>query len=466
MEHFKVAIIGGGPGGYETAIRFNQLGISVICFEKSRLGGVCLNWGCIPTKALVKVADLYHEMINADEFGLEKYKHDLDYEKVFQRKNQVVEKLVGGIEFLFKKRQIPVQNKIVTKIKKIDNLFEIFSNEELVCCVEKVIIATGSEPKTLPFLPFDGKHILSSDHILSMSELPKSLIIIGGGVIGCEFACIYKQLGVDVNIVEFLPDLLPTEDEEISKRIAMALKKLGIKIFTKTAVESGSINENGVDLVLSNSKRLSSEKVLVSVGRKPVFDIETLNFELVKNNNFLEIDDLCKTSENNVFAIGDVTGKLMLAHTASKQGLLVADYINSELNNQKMHLKPLAYHNIPSCTFTNPEVASCGLTEKQANEKFEEIKVGRFPFAANGKALGSGSIFGFVKTIINAKTDEIIGMHIIGHLATELIAQASILINTKAKVEDVANIVFAHPTISECVMESIEDTHKMAIHTV
>jgi len=470
MEHFKTAIIGGGPGGYETAIRLNQLGISTVCFEKERLGGVCLNKGCIPTKALVKVADLYHEMRTADEYGLENFTSEINYEKIYNRKNQVVEKLVSGIEFLFKKRQIPNYKKAVTKVSTTSSTeagrYQLYSNDELCCTADHVIIATGSAPKQLPFLPFDGKRVLSSDHILAMSELPKSLTIVGGGVIGCEFACIYKQLGVDVNIVEFLPEIVPFEDEEISKRLAMALKKMGIKVLTQIGVESGSLTDEGVELRLSSGKSIVSEKILVSVGRKPVFDIETSGFELKNNSSFIEVNEFCQTSESGIFAIGDVTGKLMLAHTASKQGLLVADFINSKINNQKMHLHAIEYHNIPSCVFTNPEVASCGLTEKQAKEKLAEIKVGRFPYAANGKALSSGATYGFVKTIVNAETDEIVGMHIIGYLATELIAQASILISSRAKVTDVANIIFAHPTISECVMESVEDTHKMAIHTI
>jgi len=471
LDHYKTAIIGGGPGGYETAIRLNQLGISVIIFEKERLGGVCLNKGCIPTKALVKVADLFTEMKIAGEFGLENYDFPVNYEKIYNRKNLVVEKLVSGIEFLFNKRNMPLVKTKITKIEKKDGKYLIFDSNELLCSVDYVILATGSEPKELPFLPFDADKFLSSDHILNMNSLPKSLTIIGGGVIGCEFACIYAQLGVEVNIVEYLPEIVPTEDEEISKRLSMALKKQGIKIFTKTQVLSGKKEDNFVELSLSNGKTLISEKVLVSVGRKPVFDIETVGFSIKNNHDYIEINNFCQTNEKNIFAIGDVNGKLMLAHVASKQGLLVAEYIENEIKDRKkdikdLALKPLNYDCIPACIFTNPEVASCGLTEKKAKERNIEIKIGKFPFAANGKALGVGATYGFVKTIVNAETDEILGMHIIGYLATELIAQASILINTKAKIDDVSNIIFAHPTISECVMESIEDTHKMAIHLV
>ena len=466
MEHYQIAIIGAGPGGYETAIRLNQFNISVICIEKERIGGVCLNKGCIPTKSLVKVADLYSDIKNAEDYGIKTNETSIDYQSVINRKNQVVEKLVSGIEFLFNKRNIPLLKKNITKIKKTDGKYFIYSSDELLCSSNYIIIATGSKPKELPFLPFDNDKILSSDHILNLNELPKNITIIGGGVIGCEFACIFAQFGVSVSIVEFLPEIVPTEDEEISKRLNISLKKMGIKIFTKTSVESGIINDSEIELSLSNGKMLTSEKVLVSVGRNPVFDITTEGFEINKTRDFIEIDEYCQTNEQNVFAIGDITGKLMLAHTASKQGLLVADYINKAINNTEMSLFPLNYENIPACIFTNPEVSSCGLTEKQARQKYEKIKTGKFPYAANGKALSSGAINGFVKTIINEETNEILGIHIIGYTATELIAQASILLSMKSKVEDVSNIIFAHPTISECMMESIEDTHSMAIHLI
>jgi len=462
--HYTVAIIGGGPGGYETAIRLNQYNISTICFERDRLGGVCLNQGCIPTKSLVKVSELYHEMRNADEYGLENADFAPDYQKIFHRKNQVVEKLVSGVEFLFTKRDIPVKKANITRIERSENAYTIYSADEALATATYIIIATGSAPKALPFLPFDNVKILSSQDILNLQTLPRSLAIIGGGVIGCEFACIYAQLGVEVTIIEFLPELISTEDEEIAKRLSISLKRSGIKIYTRTAVESGSVYEENVTLNLSNGKQINVEKVLVSVGREPVFHITTHDFTIELDKHFICVNDHCQTSAENVFAIGDVTGKLMLAHTASKQGLFVADYINHLVNNQPMHLHPINYSTIPSCIFTTPEVASCGVREQDVKD--QNVRVGRFPYSANGKALASGATTGFVKTITNADTDEIIGMHIIGASATELIAQASILIDRKAKACEVANIIWAHPTISECIMEAVEDTHKLAIHIV
>jgi len=479
-KFYSVAIIGTGPGGYETAIRLNQLNISVICFEKEKIGGICLNKGCIPTKTLVKSADLYHEMKNAVEFGLENYLFDINYEKIFLRKNKTVEKLVSGIEFIFKKRDIPLVKGTIHMIEKMNGHYIVYTENDMFTC-DYVIIATGSKPKSLHFLPFDQKLILSSDDILDMNTLPKNLTIIGGGVIGCEFASIFNQLGVQVTIIEYLSNIVSTEDEEVSKRLLIALKKTGIKVFTETTVLSGKNFENKIELTLKSNKddtitTTISEKVLISVGRYPFFDIVTTGFELFTENGFIKINECCQTNEDKIFAIGDVTGKLMLAHTASKQGFLVADFIKHSQDNTTnidipkpkncMTIKPINYENIPRCIFTTPEVASCGYTEEKAKKKYSDIKIGRFPYSANGKAMATGSTFGFVKTIIDANTNELIGMHIIGYLATELIAQASIIIHTRTKVDDVANIVFAHPTISECIMESIEDTHKMAIHTI
>lgn len=459
----KVAIIGGGPGGYVSAIRLQQYGIESLVFEKERLGGICLNQGCIPTKSLVKVADLFAEMKEAASFGLSADQPQVDYQKVWERKNKVVEQLVSGVEFIFKKRNIPIIKEAVVKIRKEAEKYLIFTGKS-VYEAEYLILATGSQPVELPFLKFDGERILSSTDILNMQTLPRSLIIIGGGVIGCEFASIYRQLGVDVEIVEFLPNLISLEDNEISKRLALAMKKSGIKLHLNIAAESSEIEADRVVLKLSDGRELSADKILVSVGRKPLCEIEFEDCELQKNKGFITIDDTFRTNLPRVFAIGDVTGKLMLAHTASKQGQIVADIICNELNDSGIEIMNLQYENIPACTFTNPEIGSVGLSEEQAKEKFGDILVGKFPFTANGKALGLGNSFGFVKTIASAADHKLVGMHIIGPQATELIALGGILIGSEATVQDVKKIVFAHPTLSEAVMESIEDLEKMAIH--
>ena len=463
MRHYKVAIIGGGPAGYETAIKLNQLSINTICFEKEHLGGVCLNKGCIPTKALVKVADLYTDIKKANEFGINVQDVSFDFEKIQKRKNLVVERLRSGIEQLFQKSNISIQKAEITKIEKDSDLYKLYSGDEQCCSADYVIIATGSEPKPLPFSSVEdacnpyNKNILTSNEILNIENLPESIAIIGGGVIGCEFASIFKQLGVQVTIIEFLPEILPTEDEEIAKKLSASLKKLGIKILTNTSVTSLSENMDNIEVHLSNNSSIITEKVLVSIGRNPVCNIETKGFSLEKDKGFIKVNEYCQTNEPNVFAIGDINGKLMLAHVATKQGMVVADFLHASLNDNKkleQHLKPIDYNAVPACIFTNPEVASCGLTEKNAKNICPEAIVTRFNYAANGKAVASGVSNGFVKTIINPLNNEIMGIHIIGYSATELIAQASIFINTKTNIQNIKNIIYAHPTISETILEN------------
>ena len=465
MKNYTVAIIGGGPGGYVTAIRLKQYGIDVVVFEKERLGGVCLNWGCIPTKTLVKVADLFSECKHADNFGINMKNPDINYGKIFNRKNEVVDRLVSGVEFIFKKRYIPVIYEKVTGIQKINIDYTIISENSSINA-KYIILATGSVPKGLHALKFDGENTLSSKDILNMETLPEKLAVVGGGVIGCEFASIFSQLGVLVEIIEFLPNLLNTEDTEISKRLAMALKKSGIKVHLNTAVERYEKDNDDIHLMLSNGKTIVTNKVLISVGRTPQCNIEFINCVLEKDGNAIKIDNNFKTNLTNVFAIGDVTGKMLLAHTASKQGLTAAEIIRNELAGKNLKTKELVYENIPRCTFTNPEIGSVGLTERQARDKFEEILIGKFPFIANGKALGLGNTFGFVKTIADKESQRLVGMHIIGPHATELIAEGSILINNDVSIIEAIKDVYAHPTLSEVVAESIEDLENLAIHKI
>jgi len=465
MKHFKVAIIGGGPGGYVTALRLKQYDINAVVFEKERLGGVCLNWGCIPTKTLVKTAELFSEVKDAQEFGIKLDNPEIDFTQIYKRKDDVRERLVGGIEFMFKKLELPLVNSVVTKITKKDDLFYITSESEEVTA-DFVILATGSQPTELPFMKFDHKKILSSKDILQLTKLPKTLAVVGGGVIGCEFASIFQQLGTKVTIIEFLPRLLAGEDEEISKRVGMAFKRNKMKLILKKGVKSYEETETGVKLTLTDGKSVEAEQVLVSVGRSPRCEIEFENIELKRNKNSIVVDEYMRTGVENLYAIGDLNGKQLLAHTASKQGLLVAELIKSELEENPQNVEPIIYENVPRCTFTNPEVASVGLTEEQAKEKYGEILVGKFPYTASGKALGMGNTFGFAKTIADAKSQKIVGMHIIGLQASELIAEGAILIGKDATIHDVEKIVFAHPTLSEIVMESIEDTISLSVHKI
>ncbi len=466
MDKYQVVIIGGGPGGYETAIRLSQYGINVAVIEANRIGGICLNWGCIPTKALVKTAELYSEIKELDAFGLPTTEIIPDYAKIYERKNKIVEQLVSGIEYLFRKRKIPVINEMVTSISKQDACYEIVTDKDTKLCADYIIVATGSGSKTLPGIAIDEIDILSSTGALQLDSLPKSLAVIGGGVIGCEFASIFSTFGVDVQIIEFLPRIIALEDEEISKRLTMAFKKSKIKISTGVGVQSAQKTAEGVELTLTDGSTVTVEKVLMSVGRSPNNNIDWQGMELKSERGAIWIDEYMRTSLPNVFAIGDVTAKLQLAHTASKQGLIVADLIDNAINNKSHHIEPLIYENIPRCTFTHPEIGSVGLSEKEAQDRYGEILTGRFPFTANGKAMAMSNTFGFVKTIARADSGELVGMHIIGTQAAELIAQGGILISLKCKIEQLESIVFAHPTLSEALKEALEDLRGLSIHKI
>ncbi|MCK9556488.1 MAG: dihydrolipoyl dehydrogenase [Candidatus Cloacimonetes bacterium] len=466
MGNYNVIVIGGGPGGYEAAIRLSQYGISCLLIEKERLGGVCLNRGCIPTKALVKSAELYREMREAEVYGLPATDIHLDYAQVFERKNKIVEQLVGGIEFLYRKRKIALHHSAVTEIIKHQDAFEVKTADDQSFKSKFVIIATGSTAKSLRGITIDEQDIMSSTGILQMDSLPESLAIVGGGVIGCEFASIYAAFGVKVSIIEFLPRLVALEDEEISKRLALALKKSGIKVMTNTAVHS--IEKDGKEMLLKlgNESELRAEKVLLSVGRLPSYDIQSTGFDLKTDKGAISIDELMRTSEPGIYAIGDVTAKLQLAHTASKQGLLAAGHIAHLLKGTTARTCGLEYVNIPRCTFTNPEIGSVGYNEADAKEKFGEIIIGKFPFSASGKAMSMSATQGFVKTIARKDNGELVGMHIMGTGAAELIAQGAIMISGHMTAESIEDIVFAHPTLSEAIMESVEDLRELSIHKI
>ncbi|GAB1469009.1 dihydrolipoyl dehydrogenase [Candidatus Cloacimonadota bacterium] len=466
MQDTTVIIIGGGPGGYETAIRLSQFDIPCIVIEKARLGGVCLNWGCIPTKALVKSAELVSEIQDAESYGLPPIPLEIDYRSIWERKNAVVEQLVSGIEYLFRKRKIPIINAKATSIRKEEGAYIVSTSAGEEYGSKYVIIASGSEAKSLPGIKVDEENILSSTGILKLDALPQSLAIVGGGVIGCEFASIFATLGVQVTIIEFLPRLIALEDEEISKRLALSFKKAKIKVMTGVGVQSIDGTPSGLLLNLSDNSSLYAEKVLMSVGRNPVNTLDWHKLNLTTNKGAINIDRYMQTNLDNVYAIGDVTAKLQLAHTASKQGLIVAQHIAMRENKQEFHYPELNYTNIPRCTFTNPEIASVGYTQTEAAEVFGDITIGKFPFAANGKAMAMNATTGFVKTIARADNKELVGMHIMGHGAAELIAQGAILISTKCTAADVENMVFAHPTLSETIMESIEDLQNLSIHKI
>lgn len=463
---YRAAVIGAGPGGYETAIRLSQKGIDVVLFEKERLGGECLNWGCIPTKAMVKSAELCEEVNHLAHYGIDVSDSAINFQRIMDRKEEVVTQLTKGLEHLLSKRKIPVHNELVTAVTKKDDLFEIKTAENNTFMVEYIIAATGSKPAEIPFLAFDGKHFLSSRDILALTELPESMIIVGGGTIGCEFASIMASLKVKVEIVEMLPSLLPYEDKEIARKLMISFKKRGIKVHVRTKIESAQLEDGKVKMTTDKGKAVTADKVLVSTGRIPACNIDFSNTQVKQQKEMITIDDYMETGQKNIFAIGDVTGKLMLAHTASKQGLLVADIIDARINKQAAPTGKLRYVNIPRCTFTLPELASVGLTEDQAKEEGYELIIGKFQYLANGKALASGAPEGQIKVLADKKTRKVLGMHIIGISATELVALGSVIINTGLMIDDLHKVVYAHPTISEVIMEAIEDLEGLAIHKI
>ncbi|MCD4828543.1 MAG: dihydrolipoyl dehydrogenase [Candidatus Cloacimonetes bacterium] len=458
-----VAIIGGGPGGYTTAIRLHQLGFAPVVFERERLGGTCLNRGCIPTKTLVRSAEVFTLIKNAADYGLSADNPGIDFGAIYARKDKVIEQLVAGVEFIFRKRGIEVINRKVTGLSRNGDGWSIEMGDDSHQA-RTVVLATGSRPTPLPFMRFDGKRVLSSSGILRLRSLPASLAVIGGGVIGCEFAAIFAALGTKVTIIEFLPRLVSTEDEEISKRLATALKKSGVKVHLKAGVESAEHTDDGVILSLSNGKSVEAQKALLSVGRGAHlgFEVEGLTMD----RSAVMVDDDMRANLPGLYAVGDLTGRMMLAHVASAQGLRLAEVLRALRDGDQPATPPLAYENIPRCTFTHPEIGSVGLTETQARERHGDgVRVGKFQFNANGKALGLGEAFGFVKTIA-APDDTLVGMHILGPQATELIAEGAALVQSGMKAAETAHLVHAHPTLAESLLESIEDLHGMAVHKI
>ncbi|MCB5285299.1 MAG: dihydrolipoyl dehydrogenase [Candidatus Cloacimonetes bacterium] len=466
MPEHKVLIIGGGPGGYETAIRLNQYGIDCAVLEMERLGGVCLNWGCIPTKALVKSSELFTEIKNAAEYGLPPVDPELDYARVFARKNAVVEQLVSGVEHLFRKRAIPVLREKAISVSALDKGYEVHTEAGTSIRAEYLVLATGSVPKELPGVKIDEVNVLSSTGILALETLPQSLAIVGGGVIGCEFASIMNSFGVQTTIIEFLPRILALEDEEIGKRLTLALKKSGIKIVTGVGVENVLQTATGNELTLSDGSKMTVDKVLLSVGRVPRCDLDWQSGAPKTERGAVTIDTFMRSSLPGVYAIGDLTAKLPLAHTASKQGMTVAAHIRALSEGRECTAPALNYANIPRCTFTHPELASVGYTEAEAREKFGAVKVGKLPYSANGKALAMSGTYGLVKTIAREDDDSLVGMHILGLNAAELIAQGALLLSLGAKADVAEKVTFAHPTLSETIKESLEDLHNLAINKI
>jgi dihydrolipoamide dehydrogenase len=456
----KLSVLGAGPGGYVAAIRAAQLGAQVTVIEHSEVGGTCLNWGCIPTKTIIASTDLLAKARDLEDFGLE-LKGEIvpNLGRIIDRKNKVVSTLVKGIRGLFKNRKITlVQGRGVLASPKTITVTLKDATQETISS-DSVIIATGSRPAAITSLPFDGAHVLSSTDVLDLRQIPKSMLIVGAGVIGCEFACIFRELGSEVTLVEMLPRALAAEDREISELLEKEFKKKKIKLITGVRVEKTEIREDGVHALLSDGKEVIAEKILVSIGRA----LNTVGIGLEEAGirtgpkGEIIVNRKMETNIPGIYAVGDVTGGMLLAHKASAEGIVAAGNImgqNGEIDHSI----------VPAAIFTSPEIASVGMREDQAAEKGSGYRVGRFPFRALGRAHAMGELSGMVKVIADASTDRIIGAHIIGPHASDLIAEAALAMKAGLSAQDLAETIHAHPTLAEAVMEAAEDVHQMAVH--
>ena len=464
-EKFQAVVIGGGPGGYVCAIRLSQLGIKTACVEsKDALGGTCLNIGCIPSKNLLNFSEKFYSAKNFSNLGIEVGKVKVNLDKVMKNKDKAVDVLTKGIEFLFKKNKVTYYKG--TASLKSSNQISVTSskNKEIIIETENVIISTGSEPVSLPGIKFDEKVIVSSTGALSLNTVPKKMVVIGGGYIGLEMGSVWSRLGSEVHVIEFLDHITPGMDKEISKEFMKILQKQGINFHLETKVESIKKNNKGVIILTSdkNKKKINfnCDVALISVGRKP--NTKNLNLSSVgvvlDEKKRIKTDKNFKTNIKNIYAIGDVIEGPMLAHKAEEEGIAVAEL----LAGQSGHVN---YDVIPGVIYTSPEVASVGKTEEQLKELKVKYKVGKFPFLANSRAKAINEPEGFVKILADEKTDKVIGVHIIGPHAGEIIAETAIAMEFGASSEDIARTCHAHPTFSEAVKEAALSVDKRAIHS-
>ena len=455
---YDVVVLGGGPGGYVAAIRAAQLGMRVGLVEKDNLGGICLNWGCIPTKALLKSAEIaWTARHEGEEWGIHYDNLRIDFPRVIQRSRDISARIVKGVEFLMKKNKVDVF-KGVGRLAAKDTI-EYGNDDKAAGAVrfKNLILATGGRPRQIPGAEFDGNKIISYFEAMVPKELPKRLVIIGGGAIGCEFAYFYNAYGTEVTIVELLDSLLPNEDKEASKELRRSFKKKKITVLTgvKAKIEK---TKSGVTVTAGN-KTIEADQCLVAVGIQG--NIENLGLEefgVETDRGFIKTDERDNTTAKNIRAIGDVNGKMLLAHVASHQGIVVCEDIAGGAH----HL--VDYDAIPSCTYCQPQVASIGLTEEQCNEKGLDTKIGRYPFRPHGKAVATGETEGFVKLIFDAKYGELLGAHIVGHEATEMIAEAGIAKTSEATMYSIADTIHAHPTMAEAFHEATLDALGRALH--
>lgn len=461
-EKYDIAVVGSGPGGYVAAIRAAQLGKKTAVVEMADLGGVCLNWGCIPTKAMLKSAQVYHYATSAQSYGIDLEGTPVaNAEKIVARSRAVAETMSKGVAFLLKKNNVDVlhgRGELAGKGR-----LKITSEQgESLIEAEHIILATGARPRQMPFMPVDGRRIISSREALTLTELPQSMIVCGSGAIGSEFAYLYASLGVKVTVVEYLPNLMPLEDEEVSAAMERAFRKMRITVMTSTAVKSVTASEEGCTVEVEGKKgvqTLSADVVLSAVGIKTNTEnigLETVGIQTVKDK--IPVDEFYRTSVEGIYAIGDLVPSAALAHVASAEAICCVEKICG------LNPEPVDYSTIPSCVYTSPEVASVGLTQRQAEQAGYKIKIGKFPFTASGKATAAGQRDGFVKLIFDEDSERLLGAHMVGMNVTEMIAEPTLAKKLGATAHILARTIHSHPTMNEAVMEAAEAATGAAIH--
>ena len=455
----KIAIIGGGPGGYVAAIKAAMLGAEVTVIEKRRVGGTCLNVGCIPTKALLASSSMLNNIKEAKSFGINiDGEINIDFSSIMSRKDKIVNQLINGIEFLFEKRGINLINGFGKLIDKNNIEVTMEDGSKEVVNADRIILANGSVPVIPEIFPYDGKTVITSDELLSLQELPKSMLIIGGGVIGCEIGQFLRTLGTEVTIVEMNEQLLPFEDKDVAKQLQRQFKKDKIKVMTGVGVETCQVIDNQVVATLSNGKQIKSQYALVAVGRKPNLNnsgIKELGIEI--NKGKIVVNQNLETNIEGIYAIGDLIDTPFLAHVASKEGIVA---VENALGKSKV----VDYTAVPRCVYTEPEVAAVGKTEKQLEAEGIEYNIGQFDFRTLGKAQAIGHFQGFIKVLAD-ENDVIVGASIVGPHATDLLTELSLAIHLKLTTEQVGDVIHAHPTLSEGLMEAIHDVHGECIHS-
>jgi len=459
-SRYQVVIVGTGPGGYVAAIRAAQLGLKTAVVEKDQLGGTCLNWGCIPTKAWIVTAHLYELIKRAREFGIEVGEPRINWDLLVERKNKVVGQMTGGVKQLLQGRKVDIVYG-TAKLAGQGKLAVTGANgESREIVAENIVLATGAQATLPPGFKLDGQRVITSQEALDLPRQPKRIAVLGGGVVGTEFACFFAAIGSEVTLIEMLPRLVPAEDDEIAQTLEREMKKQKIAIHTNTKVEGiGDGDRGAVKLTLGGGKSLEVDTVLVATGRKPSADglgLESLGVARGDRGKIV-VNDHLQTSVRNVYAIGDVTDIRQLAHFASAQGKAAVEIIAG-------HPAQTNWRAVPAATFTNPEIASVGLTEREAKAEGRKVKLGRFPFRAHGRNIADGELTGFVKLVVDGETDQVLGAHIIGARASELIHECSLAIAADLNAHDLAQAIHAHPTLTETLGEAAEDAEGLAIH--